>query len=270
MSYFTLKNGMKLYYEDKGEGQTVIMMHGWSSSHRIYVAPVKELCKKARCIIFDQRGHGESRSAASEPVTLETLAGDLNELICGLQLKDVTLVGWSMGAAAAMTYIREYGCGALRQVVLCDMTPKQVNDASWRLGLYRGKYTAEDMRRDADKKFISVYLKFAVAALPKLEKIPELVLRPILRRRLEDCDETVLRNLSRSMKEADNREVIGKISVPVTYIYALPGSLFSPELAKWYEENVQAPFRAIAIKDSSHMLISEHPEEFAMEIGRLL
>lgn len=67
---------------------------------------------------------------------METLASDLNELIQGLSLSDVTLLGWSMGAGVAMTYIRDYGCSALKQVVLCDMTPKQLNDDTWKLGLY--------------------------------------------------------------------------------------------------------------------------------------
>ena len=39
MSEFKLKNGMKLYYEDSGSGQPVIMMHGWTSSHEIYSEP---------------------------------------------------------------------------------------------------------------------------------------------------------------------------------------------------------------------------------------
>ena len=34
MSYFTLKSGEKLYYEDRGQGpDTLIMMHGWTNSH---------------------------------------------------------------------------------------------------------------------------------------------------------------------------------------------------------------------------------------------
>ena len=37
MSYFTLNNGEKLYYEDTGSGpETLVMMHGWTSSHEIY------------------------------------------------------------------------------------------------------------------------------------------------------------------------------------------------------------------------------------------
>lgn len=46
MSEFTLKNGMKLYYQDFGSGQPVVLMHGWTSSHKIYSVPVKRLKKK--------------------------------------------------------------------------------------------------------------------------------------------------------------------------------------------------------------------------------
>ena len=62
MSYFTLKDGQKLYYEDKGHGdETLIMMHGWTSSHEIYVQPAESLQEQARCIIYDHRGHGKAK-----------------------------------------------------------------------------------------------------------------------------------------------------------------------------------------------------------------
>lgn len=93
MSYFTLKNGEKLYYQDIGSGRdTLVMMHGWTSSHEIYVAPAETLKNKARCIIYDHRGHGGSKGANHEKPTMETLASDLNELIAGLKLDNVTLL----------------------------------------------------------------------------------------------------------------------------------------------------------------------------------
>ncbi len=270
MGYFELKNGNKLYYEDMGDGTPVVFMHGWTSSHEIYSEPVKRLSQKARCIIYDHRGHGGSIFDSKETVTLETLASDLNELIEGLGLKDVTLVGWSMGAGTAMTYIKEYGCSALKQVVLCDMTPKQLNDETWKLGLYSGKYTQADMKADADKKFLTLYQAFATGAMPRLKKIPSFLLRPILKKRLKSCDEKVLRELSYSMKTQDNRDAIEKITVPMTYFYAVPGSLFSPELAEWYKNNVKVPFKSVPFKESSHMFISEHPDVFAEEMEKLI
>lgn len=270
MSEFQLKNGMKLYYEDVGSGEVVVMMHGWTSNHGVYAAPAELLKEKARVITYDHRGHGGSKGANGEKVTMETLASDLHELIEGLSLTDVTLVGWSMGAGVAMTYIRDFGCGALKQVVLCDMTPKQINDDTWNLGLYQGHYTQADIQRDAGKSFLKLYTAFAVGAMPKLKKIPGFLLWRALKKRLKECDESVLTSLSVSMKAQDNRHVVERITVPVTYFYAVPGSLFSPELAKWYEEHVTSPFRSVAFPDSTHMFISEHPERFAQELAKLL
>lgn len=271
MSWFTLDNGEKLYYEDIGQGpETVVMMHGWTSSHEIYLKPAEILKDQARCIIYDHRGHGNSKAANSGKPTMETLAGDLHALIQGLSLSDVTLLGWSMGAGVVFNYVRLYGCEGLKRIILCDMTPKQLNDGEWKLGLYQGRYTKEDMDRDAAKDFYSLYREFAVGAIPKLKKIPGFLLRRPLKKRLAGCDEAVLKSLAASMKTQDNRPVVGRITVPVTYFYAEPGSLFSPALADWYKEHVTAPFRAVCFPESTHMLVSDYPEKFAEEVGAVL
>ncbi|MBR2812534.1 MAG: alpha/beta hydrolase [Solobacterium sp.] len=271
MSYFTLKNGEKLYYEDKGNGpETLVMMHGWTSSHEIYEKPVESLQKQARCIIYDHRGHSFSKDANHENPTMETLASDLHELIEGLSLADITLLGWSMGAGVVFNYVRLYGCDRLKRIILVDMTPKQLNDAEWKLGLYQGRYTKEDMERDADKDFFSLYKEFAVGAIPRLKKIPGFLLRKPLKERLAGCDEAVLKSLAKSMKMQDNRPVVEQITVPVTYFYAEPGSLFSPALADWYKDHVRTPFKAVCFPESTHMLVSDHPEKFAEEVSKVL
>lgn len=271
MSWFTLKNGEKLYYEDRGHGpDTLIMMHGWTSSHEIYLKPVETLQEQARCIIYDHRGHGKSKEADSKNPTMETLASDLNELIQGLSLSDITLLGWSMGAGVIFNYVRLYGCGDLKQIVLCDMTPRQLNDEEWKLGLYQGRYGKEDMERDAGKDFYSLYKEFAIGAVPKLAKIPGFLLKKPLKKRLSACDEPTLRSLAASMKAQDNRPTVGQITVPVTYFYADPGSLFSPALADWYRDHVVTSYRAVRFPESTHMLVSDYPEKFAEEVSTVL
>lgn len=271
MSYFRLKNNGGLHYEDIGQGpDTIVMMHGWSSSHDVYLRPVQLLKDRARCIIYDHRGHGGSKQANGENVTIETLASDLNEIIEGLSLSNITLLGWSMGAAVLFNYVRLYGCERLKQVIICDMTPKQLNDEEWKLGLYQGKYTKEDMEKEAGKDFYTLYKTFAVGAMPKLRKIPGFLLRKPLNNILRECDETVLKSLAASMKMQDNRPVVKEISVPVTYFYADPGSLFSPKLADWYKENVKTEYKAVRFPESSHMLVREYPELFAEEIEKVL
>ena len=271
MSYYILQDGQRLYYEDKGHGpDTLIMMHGWTSSHEIFLKPTDSLQDHARCIVYDHRGHGESKKANRGSPTMETLASDLNEIIHGLSLSDVTLLGWSMGAGTAMTYIKKYGCSALKQVVLCDMTPKQLNDDDWKLGLYKGRYTKENAEADAGNNFLTNYRNFSIGAKPVCEKLPVFILDHILKKRLMYCDEKVLRSLSSSMKTQDNRDFVEKLDVPLTYFYAVPGSLFSPDLAEWYKDNVKVPFKAVPFQNSTHLLISENPDKFAREVAELL
>ncbi len=267
MSFFTLSNGEKLYYEDEGSGQeTVVMMHGWSSSCEIYERSFETLKEKVRCIIYDHRGHGGSKDANREKPTMDTLAGDLKELIDGLGLDNITLLGWSMGAGVALTYIRLYGCDGLKRLILCDMTPKMLNDDEWKLGMYQGKYTRKDMEDDAGKDFFSLYKTFALAAVPSLKKYPDIVIKRPLKEKLSSCDESVLTSLAVSMKIQDNRETLERVTVPVFYFYAEPGSLFSPDLADWYREHVKTPFNAVPFPDSDHMLVSNYPDKFAGEV----
>lgn len=271
MSEFQLKNGMKLYYEDHGIGcEPVILMHGWSSSHDIFEEPAAVISRRTRCIVYDHRGHGGSKDANWESVSLETLASDLNELICGLGLSNITLFGWSMGAATALTYVQNYGCDALKQLVLCDMSPKMLNDETWKLGLYQGGFTADDLSRSAEMSLPEVFKEFVVQAMPKLAKLPDIVLNWILRKFLAHCDEVVLSELSDSMKQADLRNAVEKITVPLTYFYAEPGSLFSPALARWYRTHTNCLYHSVGFTQSSHMLIAEHPELFAQELQKLI
>ena len=271
MSYFTLKSGEKLYYEDRGQGpETLIMMHGWTNTHEVFLKPAKVLQKQARCILFDFRGHGRSKNVNRGKPTMETLAADLNEIIEGLSLSDLTLLGWSMGAGVVLNYVGLYGCDRLKQIILCDMTPRQLNDEKWKLGLYQGRYTKENMERDAAKDFYTLYRDFAIGAIPKLGKIPGFLLKKPLKKRLADCDESVLKSLAASMKTQDNRPAVGKITVPLTYFYADPGSLFSPELADWYKDHVAVTYKAVCFPKSTHMMINDYPEKFSEEVSKVL
>ena len=271
MSYFTLKNGENLYYETHGTGEkTIVMLHGWTTTHEVFEPVISEISKHARCIVYDHRGHGKSKDANSEHVTMDTLAEDIHEIILGLGLHDITLLGWSMGAGVVLNYTRLFGCEEIGRIILCDMTPRQMNDDDWKLGLYQGQYTKEDMERDSGEEFYKLYYKFATGAMPKLKKIPEFLIRLPLKKKLAECDEDVLKALSASMKEKDLRDCVGQITVPFHYFYAVPGSLFSPELAGWYGEHVKSPFIAVKFEDCTHMMIEDQPEKFTEEVIKVL
>ena len=84
MSYYTLECGEKLYYEEYGSGErTLILLHGWTSSHEIFSDPVKTLSKQVRCILYD---HRDTAGARRPPGTMWIWR--LSRTICGSLSRD--------------------------------------------------------------------------------------------------------------------------------------------------------------------------------------
>jgi pimeloyl-ACP methyl ester carboxylesterase len=87
-----------------GEGVTVVFAHGLMLSVRLWVKQFDALPELGfRTIAFDQRGHGESHSG-DDGYSVETLAWDVRTVLEGLDLRDVVLVGHSMGGIGVQAF----------------------------------------------------------------------------------------------------------------------------------------------------------------------
>ncbi|HLU81238.1 MAG TPA: alpha/beta hydrolase [Flavobacteriaceae bacterium] len=107
-----------LYYEDYGEGQPIILIHGWPLSHKMWEYQIAELVAAGyRVIAYDRRGFGQS-DRPWNGYDYDTLASDLNDLIGHLELKDVILIGFSMGGGEVARYIGIYGTQKISKAVL--------------------------------------------------------------------------------------------------------------------------------------------------------
>ena len=115
---------VELYYEDYGTGETVILIHGWPLSHKMWEAQVPALVNAGyRVISYDRRGFGQS-SQTWDGYNYDTFAEDLAELIEHTGADDATLVGFSMGGGEVARYIGKFGTGKLKKAVLMSsVTP---------------------------------------------------------------------------------------------------------------------------------------------------
>ena len=88
-----------LYYEDHGSGSPVILIHGYPLNGGSWEKQIPALIAAGhRVITYDRRGFGKS----SQPATgydYDTFASDLHALVAHLELRDFSLVGFSMGGA---------------------------------------------------------------------------------------------------------------------------------------------------------------------------
>lgn len=112
-----------LYYEDHGAGKPVVLIHGWPLSGASWEKQVSALLEAGlRVIAYDRRGFGKS----SQPIkgyNYDTLAEDLHKLVTKLDLRELALVGFSMGGGEVARYLGAYGTERVSEAVFISSIP---------------------------------------------------------------------------------------------------------------------------------------------------
>lgn len=100
---------IELHYEDQGAGQPVVLIHGYPLDGNSWELQSRELVAAGyRVITYDRRGFGES-SKVGTGYDYDTFAADLHTVLETLDLRDVILVGFSMGTGELARYVRNHG-----------------------------------------------------------------------------------------------------------------------------------------------------------------
>ncbi|MCU0448088.1 MAG: alpha/beta hydrolase [Microscillaceae bacterium] len=98
-----LKNNLEIAYLDEGKGkQTLVFVHGLGSYLPAWQKNIQVLKQQFRCIALDLPGYGKS-SKGDYAIGMKFFADALLEFIQQLKLKNVVLIGHSMGGQIAMT-----------------------------------------------------------------------------------------------------------------------------------------------------------------------
>lgn len=97
---------MKLHYRETGEGKPFVILHGLFGNSDNWQTHGKKLSEYYRVIMVDLRNHGHSDW--SDDFSYELMVTDVKELFDELELRDVILLGHSMGGKAAMIFAQKY------------------------------------------------------------------------------------------------------------------------------------------------------------------
>ena len=109
---------VRLAYSDYGFGDPVVMIHGWPLSREMWEYQLGDLVDAGfRVVKYDRRGFGKS-SKPWNGYDYDTFAADLNEILEQLDLKNVTLVGFSMGGGEVVRYLSNYGTQRVKKIAL--------------------------------------------------------------------------------------------------------------------------------------------------------
>ena len=122
----TIQNGsVSLHVEDTGgDGRPVVLIHGWPLSGASWADTVPALTAAGlRVITYDRRGFGDSDPAPDGRYDYDALTADLAALLDDLDLRDVSLVGFSMGGGEVARYLGTHGQDRVSSVVFAAAIP---------------------------------------------------------------------------------------------------------------------------------------------------
>lgn len=259
MPYFVTEDNCKLYYEENGEGKAVVFIHGWDCNRHFFKKQLPLFRDNYKVLAYDLRGHGDS-DRTEYGNTLEQMAKDLKDLIEHRELKDVTLIGWSMGVFIIFEYIKLFGCDNLSKTVLIDMSPKLVTDEEWSLGLF-GNYsiqTAMEYMHDMAKDWDAVAEGFVPAMFGPNADAKEDI-EWILSQAKKNTPHVMI-NFWMAMVLKDYRDMLSQITIPTLITYGARESLYSPENSEWLQEHIKGS--TLAAFDGGHIHFMQDVDNF--------
>jgi len=121
-------NGIKICYEVKGEGEPLILVHGFGADKEVWIAQFEPLAKHFKVIRFDNRGAGKS-DRPDEPYTMEMFADDTAGLMDHLEIDKAHVLGWSLGGMIVQTFAIKYP-ERLKKLILINTLPQWPGDKS--------------------------------------------------------------------------------------------------------------------------------------------
>lgn len=251
---------VKLYYEEHGSGAPIVFVHGWTASGAAWGAQVLYFSKDYRVITLDLRSHGNS-SKPLQGNTITQYARDVKRLLDGLGVRDVVLVGWSMGVDVVLDYYRQFGASNVRGLGLVDMTPCSLCADAWNSQLPREvlaqfTYAIQQDRRAWFSQFWKLLWNSPTSASVEEAFYRGTTMTPTV----------VALSLLYDMVYRDYRPLLPTISVP-TVVFAANSGLFPKGIETGQYVHASIPnSRLIIFENAAHMIPMEDPQRFNQEL----
>lgn len=259
-----LFNDIELHVDDTGgPGRPIVLIHGWPLSAESWSEQIPALTAAGyRVVAYDRRGFGRSDKPRSG-YDYNTFAKDLAAVLDTLDLRDVTLVGFSMGGGEVARYIANHGQDRLRSVVFAAAVPPYLAQTPDNPEGPLTQELADDMERglrDDEATFYDGFTTQFFSAHGQLKVTEEQRQQAIALTR--QADHHAALKAMEAFGTTDFRRDLTAVTVPALIIHG-DGDATVPFEGSGKRTHEQLPgSELVLIEDAPHGLNVSHADEF--------
>lgn len=250
------------HYEEQGDGPALVVVGGLVSTRAFFRDAVRELSADHRVITVELPGHG-STPVGDRPVTAARVIEDIGTLLVELDLRDVTLMGWSLGATLAYGYVAENPDKRVTRLISVDQTPRLTTAPDWEHASFGG-LDAEGVAQlragiaaDFDA-FAETLVRscFAAGSEPPQDVCDALIAEA------RRCDSTAVSAMLAEAAAIDWREQVAAINVPTLLVHGARSQVCPTPIGEWMARTIPGA-QLETFEESGHVPFVEETQRFA-------
>lgn len=265
LEYIEVEKNVRLHVTDLGEGQPIVLIHGWPLSDEMYEYQYQYLSRKGfRVIGITLRGFGKSDKPYGR-YDFDVFSDDIKVVLEKLKIENAVLGGFSMGGAVVIHYVTKYNAAHISKLALFgaaapswrqrEGSPFGISEADGN-GLVLQTMTA---RQD-------LIAGFGAAFPAKEGNISKNVEKWLENINLEASPYAITESI-KALLNLDLRPQLPKISIPVAIFHGTQDKLCSFEFANELNKGIKNS-RIIRFENSGHALFVEESEKFNTELEK--
>jgi pimeloyl-ACP methyl ester carboxylesterase len=252
--------GARIHYVDHGQGDAIVLLHGLSASTFSWRKNIEPLAQRFRVVALDMLGFGMSERGSDADHSLSAHAGRVVMLMDRLGIGRATVVGHSLGGAAALYLAERHPERVSRLVLISSATPREARLLA--LGRYFPRLTTLYYGMLHNSGWLTRRLFEALYYDPST--IPDGVLEEYLSAsRIRSHHKTHTR-LRADMAE-DPPLKLKEIRTPVLILWGAGDRLLRASRGRWLQKQLPNA-ELIVVPETAHML----PEENAELVNRAI
>ncbi|WP_439558112.1 alpha/beta fold hydrolase [Dyadobacter sp.] len=263
--YIEVEKNVKLHVIDLGEGQPVVLIHGWPLNNEMYEYQYQYLVEKGfRVIGISLRGFGKSDRPYGK-YDFDTFSYDIKVVLEKLKIQNATLGGFSMGSAVVLHYVTKYNSAHISKLAVFGATgPSWKQREGYAFGI--SEQGAKDLIKQTKTNREQLISGFGKAFQGQEGGLPDETMRWLESINLNASPYATTQAIS-ALGDLDLRPVLSKIKIPVAIFHGVNDKLCDYKGAEELEKAIKGS-HIIKFEKGGHGFFIEEMDKFNTELEK--